>query len=199
MTGDEVTWIVADVTGKGISAALVVSMLKGFCKTIFPRNPRPRDMLVELNKLILDELPPEMFLTAVVCHTTPAGTITFANAGHLPMLLLCADPAATPVVARLKPQGVPLGFLAPSEFDGKIEEQQARLARGDMLLLCTDGVTEAVNANNEFFGEKRLIEQLTAMRGQSVEEALTRLRRTLDEFQGATAQHDDITIVLGQY
>jgi sigma-B regulation protein RsbU (phosphoserine phosphatase) len=103
------------------------------------------------------------------------------------------------VVARLKPQGVPLGFLAPSEFDGKIEEQQARLARGDMLLLCTDGVTEAVNANNEFFGEKRLIEQLTAMRGQSVEEALTRLRRTLDEFQGATAQHDDITIVLGQY
>jgi len=194
------TWVVADVTGKGISAALVVSMLKGLCKTLFPANPGPREMMLALNKLILDELPPEMFLTALILRIAPDGAATFANAGHLPLLLVRRGAAAgVDAVVRLKPSGVPLGFLGGAEFEDKMREETCRLEPGDRVALFTDGVTEAANAAGEFFGEKRFLSELAGARDVPVEQAKDRVVAALEGFQGAAPQHDDITIVLGEF
>jgi sigma-B regulation protein RsbU (phosphoserine phosphatase) len=191
---------VADVTGKGISAALVVSMLKGFCKTLFPKDPSPHEMLVRLNNLMMDELPPEMFLTALVCRTSPDGQVSYCNAGHQPLYIIHGKEGnAEEVVDRLKPPGVPLGFLSTSEFRDRVGEHTCQLQRGDKLLLYTDGVSEAVNAQGEFFGEKRLTQELAGVASLPAQEALARLWATLEEFQGTAAQHDDITMVLGEY
>jgi phosphoserine phosphatase RsbU/P len=195
-----VTWVVADVTGKGISAALVVSMLKGLCKTLFPKDLTPKQILVELNELILDELPPEMFLTVQICTTTPNGMVRHANAGHLPLLVAKHTPKAKgEEVVRLKPPGVPLGFLAQAEFASKIVEQTYQLERGDRMCLCTDGITEAQSADSVFFGEKRLIAELADMRGASVAEGVDALVSSVMEFQGSGPQHDDVTVVIAEY
>jgi serine phosphatase RsbU (regulator of sigma subunit)/pSer/pThr/pTyr-binding forkhead associated (FHA) protein len=198
--GDHTTWIVADVTGKGISAALVVSMLKGFCKTLFPKDLSPHEMLVRLNNLMMDELPPEMFLTALVCRTTPDGRVVFCNAGHQPLYVIHSrDQGSEEAVERLKPPGVPLGFLSTAEFRDRVGEHSCQLVKGDKMLLYTDGVSEAVNSRGEFFGEKRLNQELAGVRDLPAVEALARLWATLEQFQGTAAQHDDITMVLGEY
>jgi phosphoserine phosphatase RsbU/P len=100
---------------------------------------------------------------------------------------------------RVKPPGVPLGFLASKEFDGKIKEETFQLRPGDRIYVCTDGVTECANAANEFFGEKRMIEELLRSRGGSVSDAVKATMSAIDAFQGAAPQHDDITMVHGQY
>jgi len=192
---DGVTWVVADVTGKGISAALVVSMLKGFCKTLFPSDPTPRDMLLHLNSLLLGELPPEMFLTALVMRTGRDGTVTTANAGHLPLVVV---PSSAEIV-RIKPPGVPLGIMPDSEFSERLGEESVRLAPGDRVFVCTDGVTEAASPSGAFFGEKQLLESLVSSGRVSVVESVGRLVAAIRDFQGAAPQHDDITAVYGQY
>ncbi len=192
---DGVTWVVADVTGKGISAALVVSMLKGFCKTLFPADPTPRDMLLELNNLLLGELPPEMFLTALVLRTGREGKVRCANAGHLPLLVVSENGEIT----RIKPPGVPLGFLPGEEFSGRVRDETFELQPGNRVLVCTDGVTEAASPSGDFYGEKRLLEVLSDTREASVAETVNGLVKAIREFQGVAPQHDDITVVCGQY
>jgi serine phosphatase RsbU (regulator of sigma subunit) len=192
---DGVTWVIADVTGKGISAALVVSMLKGLCKTLFPGGPGPRDMLVELNTLLLGELPPEMFLTALVARASRDGTVACANAGHLPLLVV----AGSGEVTRVKPAGVPLGFLPGSEFSERLSSESLVLKPGERVMMCTDGVTEAASPSGEFFGEKRLLSALATTRNVPVGEAVGSLVKTIRDFQSVAPQHDDITMVFGQY
>jgi phosphoserine phosphatase RsbU/P len=196
---DGVTWVVADVTGKGISAALVVSMLKGFCKTLFPENPAPRDMLMELNTLLLGELPPEMFLTAVVMQANRDGTVCCGNAGHLPLLIVPKTGEPDSTIRRIKPAGIPLGFLPDEEFTERIAEETFGLRPGERVYLCTDGVTEAASAAGDFFGEKRLFSSIDSCRGMAVQEAVSTLVRTIQGFQGTAPQHDDITVVCGEY
>lgn len=198
-TDEHLTWVVADVTGKGVSAALVVSMLKAFCKTLFPEKLTPRDMLIELNTLILDELPPEMFLTALVCRTTKDGLATYANAGHLPLLVVRnPEKHADEDLVRLKPPGVPLGFLGSDELGQKLGEESFNLDKGDRLCMYTDGVTEAANAGGDFYGEKRLRDELRRLYDVPVDGCLKKLVGSIDAFRGRAAQNDDTTLILGE-
>ena len=196
---ERMMWIVADVSGKGVSAALVVSMLKAYCKILLPRGLSPRQLLVELNSFLLGELPPEMFLTAVVCETRPSGKITYANAGHQPMFVVCPDASEEKAVSRLKSAGIPLGFLTAEKFSAKVCEESRELTKGDKLVLYTDGLTEAADGNQSFFGEKRLISHLTDIRSLPINEGLDAIIEAVELFQGTGGQHDDVTVVLGEY
>ncbi len=195
---DHVFWIIADVTGKGISAALVVSMFKAFCKTLFPKNLNPRDMLLELNRLIIDELPPEMFLTALIIDADRAGRITYANAGHNPGFVFRGSGRKKQLI-KLKSMGVPLGFLPADQFAARIKSDSVELVKGDRICLYTDGVTEAADPDGAFFGEKNLIKQLENTRTVSVNAALDSLIDRIQEFQGGFHQFDDISVLLGQF
>jgi sigma-B regulation protein RsbU (phosphoserine phosphatase) len=196
---DHTYWIVADVTGKGVSAALVVSMLKGFCKILFPRNLSPREMLIELNSLLQGELPPEMFLTAIVTKVDPDGVLVHANAGHNPAFVARRDEGGEVAFHSLKSVGVPLGVLDDEEFRDKIGMETFKLERGDKVCLYTDGVTEAGGPDGAFFGEKGLLASFEEVLDENVEAAVQRIYNRIEEYQGPERQHDDITIVLGQY
>jgi serine phosphatase RsbU (regulator of sigma subunit)/pSer/pThr/pTyr-binding forkhead associated (FHA) protein len=195
---DRISWIMADVTGKGISAALVVSMLKAFCKAIFPARLGPRKTLLELNRLIIDELPPEMFLTAILIEFDSRGKLSYANAGHNAGLVLRESGGRTRTV-RLKSGGVPLGFLPPEQFAERLKEAHVSLTKGDRICLYTDGVTESANPQGAFFGEKRLLRELKQTRSLGIQAALDSLVRQIQQFQGGLHQFDDITVVIGQW
>lgn len=196
---DRMVWIVADVSGKGVSAALVVSMLKAYCKILLPQGLSPRQILIELNNFLLGELPPEMFLTAVICETRPSGAITYANAGHQPVFVTHPESSENEAVDRLKSAGIPLGFLVTEKFTSKVVEETYQLTKGDKLVLYTDGLTEAADSNQSFFGEKRLISQLAQIRALPIQQGLDSIIETVDLFQGTGGQHDDVTMVLGEY
>lgn len=192
-------WIVADVTGKGVSAALVVSMLKGLCKILFPRNLSPQEMLVELNSLLHEELPPEMFLTAIVIKVDREGMLVHSNAGHNPGIVGRRGDDGAVTFHNLKSAGVPLGVLEDKEFRGRIGMETFQLRRGDTLCLYTDGVTEAVNPDSTFFGERGLLAAFEEVLGESVETAVQGIYDKVEDFHGTERQHDDITIVMGRY
>lgn len=197
-TPEYTNWIIADVSGKGIPAALVVSMLKGFCKILFPKQLRPREFLLELNQLLAGELPPEMFLTALLIQTDDKGNLTFANAGHHAGLVLREKGKKIEFV-RLKSVGVPLGFLSSDEFGKRINEGTVQLEKDDLICLYTDGVTETINASGQFLGEKGLTAELKKIRKSEISTAMQHLVKGIRDFQGAGHQHDDITVVLGRF
>ncbi|MBD3317280.1 MAG: SpoIIE family protein phosphatase, partial [Chitinivibrionales bacterium] len=198
-TPEHAYWIVADVTGKGVSAALVVSMLKGFCKMLFPRELAPHEMMIELNGLLQGELPPEMFLTAIIIMVDRDGLLIHSNAGHNPGLVARCSGDGKPRFHNIKSAGVPLGVLGDNEFCTRIGTGTFQLERGDKLCLYTDGVTEAVGQQGAFFGERGLLAAFEEVLQENVEAAVQRIYNKIEEFQGTERQHDDITIVLGQY
>jgi phosphoserine phosphatase RsbU/P len=154
---------IADVAGKGVPAALLLSHVLATTRACVPLTPGPADLAHHLNQSLCRHLALDTFVTA--CHAVldlGAGTIVCTNAGHTPPVLVRADGSVTRLVA-----GGPVLGLLP---DAVYEEVELPLRSGDRLLFFTDGVTEACSAEGTEFGEDRLgalvasVRQLSAQR-----------------------------------
>jgi len=196
---DGITWIAADVAGKGVSAALVVSMIKAFTKTLLQLDLSPLEILSQLNTLLTGELPAEMFLTGMVCRTDRNGVLSFANAGHQPVLVIHKNEGGGVDVIKLKLAGVPIGFLTTAEFTDKIKSGSHQLSRNDLLCFYTDGVTEAANQQKQFYREERLVQCLKANWDKPLAQTMQAVNADIAAFRGTAPQHDDITLILGRY
>ncbi len=187
---DGTTWVIADVTGHGVSAALVVSMLKGFCKLLHPQQLAPIDYLRRLNDCFAGELHLAMFLTAAVFTLRDDGELRYASLGHPPMLHLPSD-------GRIVELHSSPGFLGrPTEFGmlKRLEEHQLHLQPGERLLACSDGLLEA-GPPDGMFGNGRLQEVLRETHGRPMDEVLDQLLTAVAAH--APRQADDITLVIG--
>lgn len=182
---------VADVSGHGTAAALVMAAAKKTLQQAARGNLSPRDAMLALNDSLLREIPRGMFLSvlyAVINIRTRQ--LRFVRAGHAPLLLRRGAG-----VTSHKPDGTVLGVLPGAALGPALHEEVLELLPGDDLLLFTDGVTEAVNPDREMFTDARLQAALAETAGDPTA-ALDALRARLDKFRRGAAQHDDEALVL---
>jgi phosphoserine phosphatase RsbU/P len=174
--------VLADVSGKGMAAALLMSATRGMLRSLAEAYCTPGEVLTKLNSLLVNDFPAGKFVTLVYGVLDPASRIvTFANAGHLPPLLVDGDQIRFLETER----GLPLGLSA-----GDYSETVVNLPPGSRLVFYSDGITEAVNAAGEEYGVERLVSQVSG-RGASTLSILDDVRA----FSNSKGLRDDASVV----
>lgn len=151
---DHLGIVIADVSGKGVHAALVVAMMRSAFRMQARHNLDVKEVLQNVNEFIGKDLPQEMFITCIYgILEVSTRRFTWARAGHEPLIIAHPDDS-TDVIA---PAGFALGVLGSPDFDQLLEIDTVTLQSGDRILLFTDGLTEAMNASGEEFGMQRIL------------------------------------------
>jgi sigma-B regulation protein RsbU (phosphoserine phosphatase) len=187
---DRLGLVIADVSDKGIPAALYMMFARTTLRAAALSGRAPADMLMRTNELILADSAAEMFVTAYysILDTTEH-VLSYASAGHNLALYAAADGAeATPLITA----GIPLGVVTPAH----IEQKTLALQPGDVVLFYTDGVTESLDALGEEFGQERLATLLWGRRRQPAEEIAAAIETAVREFAGENCQYDDLTLIV---
>lgn len=187
---EHAAFCVADVVGKGLPAALLMSNFQAALKSLALQYISPAELSTRLNRVLYSNIPLHKFITAFYgVVNVPRRTLTFTNAGHNPPLVIHADGECV----RLDAGGSVLGAFADLEYN----EGVLRLRAGDRVLLFTDGLSEAVDENNEQFGEQRLIDLLRAHRHQTPEELKQIVFDAVAEFCGHNFRDDAALMIVG--
>lgn len=179
---------IGDVVGKGISAALLMANLQASFRALVSEELSPCALMGKLNEVISNNIAPDKFVT--VCYGTIDTTenrLTYASAGHWPPILFRKSGEAV----ALKDGGAPLGVFP----DRRYEDAELRLDSGDRLVLYTDGLTEAMNSEEEEFGERRLVELCCREIGLSAADLLDAIRKEVVGFCSGCFR-DDFTLVV---
>jgi sigma-B regulation protein RsbU (phosphoserine phosphatase) len=190
--------LIADVSGKGTSAALYMAELKGLMLSLSRIHTSPRALLVAANRIIAEHLDARSFITMTYAVVDlGARTLTYARAGHTPLMYLPAGGAGGQLRV-LAPDGLVVGLKldAGSLFEDLRHEEAMSIEANGLLLLFTDGITEAMNGADECFGEHRLAMLLQEHGHLPTEELRERVLREVEAFVGGAPQHDDMTLLL---
>ncbi len=191
--------LIADVSGKGTSAALYMAEMKGLMLSLSRNHSSPRELLCTANQIIADHLNSRSFITMIYAIIdTRARTLTYARAGHTPLLSCPGPNSPTPGLRLLAPDGMVLGLNLGDHaiFDRLLVEQTIPIHEGDLFLLYTDGISEAMDAADDCFGEERLstiVEEHSHLPSDQLRE---RILREIAAFVGDAPQHDDMTMIL---
>jgi sigma-B regulation protein RsbU (phosphoserine phosphatase) len=192
--------LIADVSGKGTSAALYMAELKGLMLSLSQIHHSPRQLLIEVNRIISENLDSRSFITMTYAIIDLAeGTMVYARAGHTPMIYVSGTDAPARGSKVLTPSGMVLGLRIPGaseKFSDLLEEERLSLHPGDVIVLYTDGITEAMNAESDLFGESRLSRIVEEHGHLESGELRERILREIEAFVGAADQHDDMTMIL---
>ncbi len=182
--------VIADVADKGVPAALFMALSRTIIRSVAFTGRGPASALMRANQLILADSQADLFLSAIyLVLDTATGRVSFSNAGHNRPLLYRA---ATKSLTELTQRGIILGA-----FDEiTLQDDRLDLNSGDVLVLYTDGVTDALNADGEEFGEQRLFDVVRASAGASSQEILWAITGAVAGFIGETEQADDVTCVV---
>ena len=184
--------VIADVTGKGVPAALYMAVARTLIRAETSKSHSSAHVLQRVNELIISDNRSPLFLSALYAILdVETGDLHYTSAGHDPPLCLRH---ARGTVEELPAQGYLLGAFRDVSFS----EQETRLAIGDALLLYTDGVSEARDAEGGFFGEERLKAAVAAAGDCSAEEIVAGVVTAVADFTGSVAQADDLTILVAK-
>jgi len=195
MYGDRTAtiWLVADVSGKGLPAALVSAMLKATCSRRMREGAMPRELLLGLHQDLATSMPPTMFFTACAVRLQADGAYTACGVGHPSVLVVRRSGAIEPLPATPGMLGLRLFDLMgarPEEFTG-------RLQPGDRLALITDGATEALAPDNNMLGEEGVGAILAKVAGRAPAEMTAALEAAIIAFRRGQPAGDDLTVVIG--
>jgi serine phosphatase RsbU (regulator of sigma subunit) len=180
-----------DVSGKGMPASLMMMALQARVQVLAEDPGDLGGFMSRLNKTTCAKCPSNRFITFFFSVFDPAtGNLRFANAGHNPPIVVRADGSAE----MLEGGGPVLGVVSIAIY----REMQTQLGPGDMLVIYSDGVTEATNSAFDEFGEERLIEVLKQHREESAAEIVEAATKALAEFAAGAPQADDITLMVGK-
>ena len=199
LPGNRMGILIADVSGKGTSAALYMAELKGLVLALSQRYDSPRELLIEVNRIISEHLDSRSFITAsYAVLDLECGTMRFCRAGHTPLIFF-SGAGTVPAAQVLTPSGMVLGLRiegAEELFSQLLEETSIELVPGDIVVLYTDGITEAMNLDSDLFGEGRLSRLVEEHGHLDSGELRERIMREVESFVGAANQHDDMTMIL---
>jgi serine phosphatase RsbU (regulator of sigma subunit) len=179
MTGDGLTVVLADVSGKGVSAALLASTLQGMIYSQLIAGMPLVEIVAAVNRFFTHKHIGEKYATVIIARIRDNGELEYVNCGHIPPLVVSDGQVQRPAHGNL-----PVGLLP----DAKYESDRCQLKPGDRLILVTDGVTEAENARGDFFEDSRL--ELAAKTG-----TLEQIFTAISDFCGGTPLSDDCTVV----
>jgi sigma-B regulation protein RsbU (phosphoserine phosphatase) len=193
--------LVADVSGKGPSAALYMAELKGLILSLSQVYESPKRLLLELNRILsANLLDNRTFITMIYAVLDlEARTVTYVRAGHTPLIYVPADGPAPGTSQVLTPDGLVVGLHLDGieeKFAELLEEQTLSIGEGDLFAFFTDGITEAMNEESDLFGEERLSRLLEEHAHLPSDELQERVLGDVEGFVGGAEQHDDMTIVL---
>jgi serine phosphatase RsbU (regulator of sigma subunit) len=190
--GASVLFCVADVSGKGLPASLLMSHMQATLRALLGRTPSLTDLAEVASALMHGSTAANKYVTAALLDLSPqTGAARYVSAGHINSIVVRADGATS----TLGSTGAALGLLPPGL---PFEETALILERGDMVVLCSDGVTDAQNDVDEEFGEERLTAILGESRSQDASQVVARVFDAIDRFAGDAPQFDDITILVVQ-
>ena len=197
--GHRVGILIADVAGKGASAALYMAELKGLILALSQSHRSPRALLIEANRIISQHLDSRSFITITYAVVDlEARTLTHARAGHCPLMYLPGPASLSRQVQVITPDGLVLGLKIDDgrRFNDLLEEVTLPLGAGDLFVLYTDGITEAMNGEGDWFGDARLATLLEDHADLPCEELRERILREIAAFVGGAPQQDDMTMLL---
>jgi len=187
-------FIIADVSGKGIPGSMVMAVTRTIVRLVANKyQHRAADTLKETNRLIAKQIKRGMFVTAFYAILDErTGNLTYASAGHNPMVIYRASTKAYELGTG---KGIALGFNEGPVFDKTIQETKTVLNPGDMMVIFTDGFPEAMNAENEEFGEERFYQSIARFGQFDARTCIAKLVEEIGAHRGEAEQSDDLTII----
>ncbi len=194
MIGDNLAvFIIADVSGKGIPAAMFMMRAKTVIKSLVEKKLPVNEIFNRANNQLCEGNDAGMFTTAWIgILDISTGKMTFSNAGHNLPVILRADGTREYIKCKS-------GFVLAGMEDIKYTLEEIQFAPGDRLYLYTDGVTEATDTNNELYGEDRLLNLLASTDSMNAEQTLKAVKEDIDKFVGEAEQFDDISMLIVYY
>ncbi|MEQ1949432.1 MAG: SpoIIE family protein phosphatase [Bryobacteraceae bacterium] len=187
--------LVGDVAGKGMPASLLMSSLQARVKVLFEEGDNLAEKITRLNKATAANTPDNRFITFFMTVANPeTGELVFTNAGHNPPVLVRAADDAPKRLEQLEGGGMILGILPMAKY----QEFKVNMQSGDVLVLYSDGVTEAVNLKDEDFGEERLGNLVYAMKDSPAADIVDMVHAEVAKFTEGAPPADDITVVVAK-
>ncbi|MBK9097699.1 MAG: SpoIIE family protein phosphatase [bacterium] len=184
--------IVGDVSGKGLSASLYMTKLQTMIKLSCMDDKSPKEILVDINKRIYDELDKSWFVTITLAlFDLEKRTVKFCRAGHMPVLQ-----ATNGTVQSYRTQGLGVGIERGIVFEKSLLEEEVKLCPGQTYAFFTDGVTEAMNEHNELFGDDNLNSILKNKTTSRSSEIVNEIWASIKSFRGSAEVNDDMTMVV---
>lgn len=193
LDADHLGFVIGDVSGKGVPAALFMSVARTLLRATAQHGTPPGECLAYVNASLAEQNPGGMFVTLFYgVLNTRSGDLQFANGGHNPPYVFSGNGRLRALPAKSGPL---LGVLEGCQFKTLTD----RIVPGDGILLYTDGVTEAVDKSKQFFGEERLERYLADHAQEPVEQVVQKLHANVQEFSKGVPQADDITVLALRY
>ncbi|MBL7157466.1 MAG: CHASE2 domain-containing protein [Candidatus Omnitrophica bacterium] len=180
--------MIGDVSGKGVPAALYMAKVVSEFKS-YTGEALASQTILKLNERLCREGGSGLFVTlSYLMFNMDTGFLNYSSGGHLPMIVV-KEGVPEPHLVDLK-DGMPLGL-----FEGTFSEEKIKFEKGDIFILYTDGVTEAMNPKKEMFGQERLVNLVKNNRSLKSEEMVNLIQDEVRKFEGKQKQHDDITVI----
>ena len=184
---------IADVSGKGVPASLIMAICRSVLRSTAPGSPSPSDVLQKVNRQLYPDIKEDMFISMAYAILDYArNTVILARAGHdAPLLYKHSARTVTPI----KPPGMAVGIDSGDVFDRITRDFSVELERDDCLIFYTDGITEALDVQGDEFGPERMMQSVKASAEDGAPAIVNRLTTDVRDFIGSQPQHDDITLI----
>jgi phosphoserine phosphatase RsbU/P len=191
LSADRTVFVIADVSGKGISAAILTSLVQGILFIEISRLENLTEAIMNVNRFLVQRSNLGKFVSLFIAILHPDGKLSYVNAGHNPPFLIYKSGESIELAAK----GMVLGVVEHAAF----EERTIELHSGDSICLYTDGVTEAPSLSGELFGENRLRATLIEHRNLDAENILEKVLKTVTDHTGNLPRSDDLTLLIVKY
>jgi serine phosphatase RsbU (regulator of sigma subunit) len=192
LSEDKIGIIVGDVSGKGISAAFYMALIKGMFKSLNKIYESPADLLKNINKSLYENIEKNSFVSLIYAVVDLSnGKLLLARGGHCPMILISDND-----IKFIKPQGIGVGLEKGDLFDKSLEEIEIDLKRNSSCIFYTDGINEARNKFGEEFGTQRLFDSAMKHSNLNASDIANNIILDIKQFTGYEKEYDDLTLVV---
>lgn len=186
--------VIGDVSGKGPEAAFYMAEVKGVLESLATIYLSPKELLIQANRLLFQTFDRKTFVSLLYgIYELPTQQFAFCRAGHCPLIYWNRQQEQ---VYLIEPSGMAIGLDRGAQFQAALEEQQLTCHPGEVLILFTDGVTEARNRQHQEYDEQRLCEMMARLHHQDAEAIKAGLLQDIASFVGDHERHDDLTLVI---